>query len=239
MNQLEKILLIPKPILVFFALCTSIFFIVLLNPMKNECDVKIDFFNKQIAGILKSKKIKIQNKSDNNIVTQFPQLSIWKERCLQGNNSGACEDYLNALKKIGQDFLEVPEKCQIKYAEDSTQFLKTINDGVLVLSLLAWGDKPPSSNLERIGWLSETDLRTFCKLKKISILISSEEEFQSFSDYVYTKYPDNWPDNIDEAQRDPSNRPLAMKSNNNPIGRFDKKQIYDRSLFSLKCNLFE
>lgn len=222
---------IPKPVLVVGVLVVALVVIVFNNPLKDECEVKTSIFLKEMRGIITSVRSKDK--------TQFAQISFWMDRCKQGNSLGACEDYFSGLKKLTTALSVFPEKCQEKFSEENEAFTKNLVSGLVVMSLVAWGEKPPNGMSERAGWLTEVDLKTFCRLKKTLLLLSGEEQLAAVKNTVYAMYPDAWPEKLPIEARDPERRPLAWKTEENPTGKMDQKQIYERSLFSIRCDLYE
>ena len=223
---------VPKPILVIGVLVIALILIVLSNPLKDECDVKTDIFLKEMRGIITSVKVK-KNK------TQFAKLNFWKDRCREGNTAGACEEYFNGLSKLTTALSVFPDQCQLKFIEENEAFPKYILDGIQVMALVAWGERPPSGPSERLGWLTEAHLKTFCRLKKTFANLTSEEELQSLRDNIYFQYPDSWPEAVDPEAKKPEDRPRALKTVSNPTGTLDKNNVYERSLFSMRCDLYQ
>lgn len=222
---------IPRPLLVGGVLVAAVIVIVLNNPLKDDCEVKSTRFLSEVKGIITSVRTKDK--------TQFAQLPFWQERCKSGNSMGACEDYFVGLRKLTTAWTILPEKCQEKFNEENEGFIKHIIEGIEVMSLVAWGEKPPAGISERAGWLTEPDLRTFCRLKKTFLFLAGDEKLPGIKNLVYTQYPDAWPEKLEEKLRDPEHRPLAFKTAENTTGSMDEKQIYERSLFSIRCDLYE
>ncbi len=223
---------VPKAVLVIVVLTMALIFIVVMNPLKDECDVKTDIFLKEMRGIITSVRVK-KNK------TQFAKLNFWKDRCRDGNTVGACEEYFTGLNKLTTALSVFPDKCQLKFIEENEAFPKYIYDAIQVMALVAWGERPPSGPSERLGWLTEAHLKTFCRLKKTFATLTSEEDLQSLRSKIYSQYPDSWPEAVDPEAKKPEDRPKALKSALNPTGTLDKDKVYERSLFSMRCDLYQ
>ncbi len=231
-NLISKI---PKPLLVFVVLCGALAFFIYNDPLKDECDIQAQVFERNTKGILtavrKNKKI------------QFAQINFMRDRCKEGNTIGACVEYFDSLAKIVGEFKVMNQKCQIKYAESNEFFLNSISQGLRVMSLVAWGEKPPAGLADRMGWLNETHIKTFCGLKKAFSIFAEEEAFKGLRDSIFLEYPDAWPETMNAQSskddlRNPENRPRALKTALNPNGTLTQGQIYERSLFSIRCDLF-
>lgn len=223
---------IPRPILVLGVIVLAIGFFVFNDPLRDECEVQSTLFKKKMLGltdpVLRSKVKKIQ----------FPQLEYWKERCKDGNSIGSCNDYFAGLRTMIQELRIVNDKCQVKFSQENERFPLVISDGLQIMALVAWGEKPPAGPGERLGWLTTTHLQTFCYLKRTFILISDEETFEALKGKVYREYPDNWPESVAAEDRVDDKRPRAFKTQTNPTGSLKAEDVYARSLFSVRCDLY-
>ncbi len=234
MNRiLEKI---PKPLLVGIILAIAIALFVINDPLRDECAVQTKIFERNTRGILSA--IRTNKK------IQFAKIKPMRDLCREGNSVGACSEYFQALRSVSTELKVFNSKCQIKYAVDHGDVVSEIGSALKTMALVAWGDKPPASLSERAGWLTEPDLKTFCTLKKAYLNLSTEEEFGQLRNGIFRDFPDSWPEmkstseTSDVANRYPEDRPRALKSAGNPQGQFDEKKIFERSLFSIRCDLY-
>lgn len=228
---------IPRPLLVGVILIVAIVFFVYNDPLRDECEIQTSIFKKKTEGILSATK---KNKK-----TQFAQLNYWSQRCKEGNSIGACEDYLEGLRFVVSELREVHDNCQVKYGIEEPQFVKQVQQAIQIMALVAWGEKPPSGLGDRAGWLIESQLKTFCYMKKTLILLAGDEYFKSLREKVYREYPDKLPElkegeleKVDIKNFTSENRPRAYKTAANPSGSLTKEQIYERSIFSVRCDLY-
>jgi hypothetical protein len=224
---------IPRPFLVLGVLVLAIVFFVVNDPLRDECEVQSALFKKKMAGL--TDPVRLNNGKKN---IQFPQLEYWKDRCKEGNTQGACEDYFTGLRTMVSELRLVSDKCQVKLSEQSERFARTISEGLQIMALVAWGEKPPAGPGDRLGWLTTTHLQTFCYLRRAFILISDEETYEALKAKVYREYPDNWPDSVQLEDRVDEKRPRAFKTTSNPNGSLRADAIYTRSLFSIRCDLY-
>ena len=233
MNLVQKIANIPKPALVFGVLGLALLLIVFKNPLRDECEIKTEIFLKSMRGIASSGKMKAK--------TQFAQLGFWRDRCRDGNSSGACEDYFTGLKKLSSAAKTFPTKCYPKFLEDENNawFVNSIAQAIRTYALLAWAEKPPSGPGERLGWLTGNEVTTFCSLKNTYLEATDEEKLAALRSSVYEQYPNVWPDTVPEDSRLPESRPLALKTAANPQGTLNKNEVFERSLFSIRCDLYQ
>ncbi len=203
------------------------------NPLRDDCGIKTEIFLKSMRGIAASGKIKTK--------TQFAQLGFWRDRCRDGNSAGACEDYFTGLKKMTFALKTFPTKCYAKFIadEDNAWFVTSVTQAIRTYALLAWAIRPPVGPAERLGWLTEAEVTTFCSLKKTLIETEGEEKFEGVRQSIYEQYPAAWPDTVPEDLQSPENRPLALKTAANPQGTLTRNEVFERSLFSIRCDLYQ
>ncbi|MBC7741395.1 MAG: hypothetical protein H7061_04305 [Bdellovibrionaceae bacterium] len=205
-------------------------FFIYNDPLRDECEVQAKIFENHTKGILTAEKIKGR--------TQFPKIEYWRDLCRDGNSEGACEDYFSGLKITTQAVGSMNEKCQLTYAQKNPDLLTQVSQAIQIMALIAWGEKPPEGLSNRLGWLTESHLKTFCSLKRFYQLAAGEENFLPLREKVYNMFPAPWPEKIPIEGRTPENRPKAYKTVANPDGIFPKEKIYERSLFSIRCDLY-
>lgn len=222
---------IPHSVLVIGVLLIALGLIVFQNPLQDGCDVQITNFNRSVRGVL------IGFKTKKNL-TQYAQIENLKSLCRQGNSSGSCENYYEALKKITAGFKMVENSCLPKLIENYENLPKVVSNGIQIMALNAWGEAPPSGVSERLGWLTEPDIYTFCRLRNQYVLLTSEEDYRALRSLTYEEFPDRWPDTVSLEQRAELPRPRALKSESNPDGSISSEEIFKRSLFSLRCDLY-
>lgn len=222
---------VPRPILVIGILAIALALIVYSNPLQDGCDVQVTNFTRVVRGVLTGFKNKSQR-------TQFAQIESFKTLCREGNSQGSCENYYDGLKKITDGLKLVDDKCVPKLNESFENLQKVLSNGIQIMALNAWGEQPPAGTSERMGWLVESDIYTFCRLKTQLIRTVSDEEYKSLRARTYAEFPEAWTDSITIAQRSEVRRPMALKSEANPKGSLVEEEIFKRSLFSLRCDLY-
>ncbi|MBC7420090.1 MAG: hypothetical protein H7328_05130 [Bdellovibrio sp.] len=221
---------IPKPVLVGGVLVLTLAFFVFNDPLRDECDIQTKIFEKNTSGILKPERKKGK--------TQFAKMTYWRDLCAQGNSVGACEDYFTGLKTVTTELKSFNEKCQLAYSQTDEEFVQHLSRALQMIPLLAWGGKPPEGLSGRLGWLNESNLKTFCAIKDTYIQLVGEEKYLELRKKVYRQYPDAWPEKTPIDARNPESRPMALKSEANPTGTLMEAKIYERSLFSMRCDLY-
>jgi len=225
---------IPRTTLVIGVLVLALGLIVYQNPLEDGCGVEVKNFTREVRGWL----IGFKTKSNK---TQLPQLDSMKKLCREGNSAGACENYYLGLKKVTVGLKHMNEQCFAKLVEEYPQLPMTVAQGLVTMALNAWGEKPPASVQERLGWLTEADIYTFCRLRNAYPKLTSQEDYQNLRMAAYAEYPAAWPDKIPLEKRSEVPRPRALKDPMDPQskGVLTSDEIYKRSLFSLRCDLYQ
>lgn len=245
MASLDEIInKVPKPILVICVLTISLILIFKSKPLKNGCEIQISNFSQDVSGYL------IKSPRNKNKKMVLPQVEETKSFCKTGNSPGACQNYFSALKKVEDAFIRLDDKCLVQLVENEV-FVRSdtseesiikfqLKEAVKILSLLAWGEKPPAGLQERAGWLSRSEIFTFCRLKTVLLKIIDDEEYQTFKNSILREYPDVWPEKLhDQINSAEIQRPTALKWKGNPTGQMDEKEVIKRSLLSIRCDQFQ
>ena len=237
---------IPKPVLVVGVILIALAVMIKLKPLKNGCDIEISNFTEEVRGyLLKSPRTKTKK-------LVLPQVGETKRFCKEGNSPGACENYFSALKKVEEAFIRFDDKCLPQLVEDENFVVEgapeetvsiikfQLKEGVKILALLAWGEKPPAGLAERAGWLSRSEVYTFCRLKTVLVNLIGDEKFRKFRTGVLREYPDVWPQKLQgQINSVDVQRPTILKWSANPLGKLDEKEVLQRSLFSLRCDQYQ
>lgn len=245
-NLNEVLSKIPKPVLVVGVMMISIVVILKVRPLKNGCEVQVSNFAEDVRGyLLKAPKTKTKK-------MVLPQVGETKRFCKEGNSPGACENYFSALKKVEEAFIRFDNKCLVQLVEDEKFIVEgapeetasiikfQLKEAVKILALLAWGEKPPAGLADRAGWLSRSEVYTFCRLKTALLEIVGDEEYKVFRTSVIREYPDVWPDQLqNQINSEDVHRPTVLKWSGNPSGTMDEKEVLQRSMFSLRCDQYQ
>ncbi len=223
---------IPRPVFVVVVLVIALAFIVSQNPLSDGCNVEIANFEKNVSGILvgyrtASKKI------------QFPQIEALRDICREGNSQGSCEDYFKSVRKVADAMRNTSEKCYPLLSQQYVKLISTLQQGIKIMALTAWGIKPPENLAQRLGWLTESDIYGFCRSKDLLIKTLGAEAFKTYRMSIYQEFPDAWSDKTPIEKRSETNRPRALKHVGNPSGSLEEKDVYEKSIFSLRCDLYQ
>ncbi len=247
MASLDEVLSkIPKPILVGGVMIIALAVIFKMRPLKDGCDIQVTNFTEDVRGyLLKSPRTKTKKMI-------LPQVGETKKFCKDGNSAGACQGYFNALKKVEEAFVRFDNKCLPQLIEDenfvtegapeeTASVIKfQLKEAVKILALLGWGEKPPAGLADRAGWLSRSEIYTFCRLKTVLLDIIGDEEYKAFRTSVLREYPDAWPEKLhNQINAEDVQRPTVLKWSGNPSGTMTEKEVMQRSMFSLRCEQYQ
>lgn len=233
MSKLDDLILkMPRALLVFIVLAISLAVIISQNPMSDGCEVEITNFGRDVRGLMRgfrtSKKL-----------IQYPQMDFMRDQCIKGNSQGSCEDYFKAIKRVADAARVVSPKCYPKLKENFDTLTETMATGLKVMALVAWGSQPPAGISQRISWLTESDIYGFCRTKNMLIALTDLESYTNLRASVYREFPDHWPEKLDLSERSELTKPRAWQTANNPAGSLKENEVYERSLFSLRCDLYQ
>ena len=223
---------IPRPVFVVVVLVIALAVIVSQNPLSDGCGVEIANFDKNVRGTLvgyrtASKKI------------QYAQIDNLRDICKDGNSQGSCEDYFKGIRKIADAMRNTPEKCYPQLSQEYVKLIPALQQGIKIMALTAWGIKPPENLAQRLGWLTESDIYGFCRAKNLLIKTLGPEAFKNYRMSIYQEFPNEWPEKMSLEKRSEANRPRALRYTGNPSGALDEKDIYEKSIFSLRCDLYQ
>lgn len=181
MIKVKKLEDIPRPMLVFIVLFIGAAFFFLANPPRTICDVQIDVFKQNQAGIVFPKGNK-----------QTSISSLYKRslgQCELGNSLGACLEFFSTLRQFAKELKTVQHECLAEVTEVS-EVKETLAVGIKTLALLAWGEEPPDLGAtNRFGWLEMAELAVYCDLKNIFIQKSGETVWNDWSLQVLKDLP--------------------------------------------------
>lgn len=159
-----------------------------------------------------------------------PAIVRAKEACQLGNSAGSCYEYFLALKKVADDVAKASSECTAQLFNVS-EVKSALNDGIEMMARLAWGVKPPEPGLERFGWMQESEIAIFCRLKSIYIRANGEESWAALRRKIFAKLPgEELPLSSDPTQ--------AMAEPKKATAVMPEQEIWNRSLFSVRCEAF-
>ncbi len=189
--------------LVALALVAGLVIIVVLNPPHSVCDSQFLIFQEEQTPFLYLDKSQAFAKT-----TGF---KASYDRCLNGNNLGACAALFTGVTRLLDDLESGNPKCHQSFFKRK-EVKKALSDTMSLMLRLAWGNEPPENIYERTSWLSRNNLFLFCTLES------------KYKDYYGASNYESW-------------REGQMNDLPNPKN-LDRQNIWKLSLFSLDCRKF-
>ena len=211
---------LPKPVLALLAILVAIGVFMLSSPPHTVCDTQEEALRETEKGSIFPSKV------NKNVMP--PALSRAKESCQIGNSAGSCFEYFSILKQVAEDVGKGSSEC-VTQLYSVKEIASTLNDGIELMARLAWGVKPPKPGPEKFGWMQESDLAVFCRVKGIYIRAKGEEAWNNLRGKIFGKLPgEEVPVSTDPtvAAVEPRKATVVMS----------ELDIFNRSIFSLRCD---
>lgn len=212
-------------ILAFVAILLGVLFFYNFEPPRHECQQRIDNF-------------KAKHQSDLYFVTFKkgalpPRLKGSLKNCREGNNSGACFDFIDIMNKLTKSLDEFDFSCRESLSQEEP-IRSSLLTGAQLLIEIAWGEFPPETkNSWGEGtWLEYSDYSTFCRIKRNYIEYFGQESFMKEEKSRFlNSLPGEPPQWVEDKCLNCENRKKAIET----IGWNETKK---RSLLSLNCSRF-
>lgn len=217
---------LPKPVLVFLVLVVGIVVFMLIDPPHSICDTQATTFREMQTGNLfdRVETVKRQKR------TLPATLGRAKQACQAGNSSGSCYEYFTSLREVARGIGNVSPQC-MGAVFSINEVTVAINDGVEIMTRLAWGAKPPEVGFDRFGWMQEADMAIFCRLKNVYIRSKGEEAWTALRKAISKKLPG-------EEIIATGDAAMFAAEPRKASDIMSEQDIWDRSLFSVRCDNF-
>lgn len=214
---------LPKPVLAIGAIAIGIVVFMLISPPHTVCDTQAETLKESLKGVLFPNVV---NKK------KIPAtLARTKEACQLGNSPGSCYEYFSDLKRIADEVAKASTQCT-QQLYNLPEVAAAMNDGIELMVRLAWGTQPPDVGFARFGWMQEAEIATFCRLKSLYLRAHGETAWTAVRGKIFAKLPGEPPK---MGADDPS---LMMAEPKRAVAIMSEKDIWDRSLFSVRCESF-
>ena len=175
--------MIPKAMLVAFALIGGVVFIVLSDPPVTVCGSQLEKVKSlQTNFLYKDEKYP---KSKNIKTTKFQYLH---GQCANSNDPGGCYELFSQMRILLQDLSAFTDECSATAASEKA-IDRALWETLELMVRLAWGESAPTSFSAKFGWLDTADLSLFCELKKRVQIIYGENRFNRFRDKMMVELP--------------------------------------------------
>jgi hypothetical protein len=159
-----------------------------------------------------------------------PRIIAAKEQCQIGNSAGSCYEYFTILKNLAVDIGKSSTECFAQMF-DLPNVQKAFNDGIEVMARIAWGPAPPTLWWNRSGWLQESELAVYCRIKNIYIRTRGQEAWNLLQHSVFMKLPGETP----AVKTDPNQIVAEPKK---AIQVLSEQEIMNRSIFAVRCESY-
>ncbi len=195
---------IPKLWLGMGAVAVALVLVVFLKPQHSPCDSQVEVF-------MKSQQVEVSGRqtSDEKFKSRFLGTA---DACKAENTAGACEPFMQKLRKLMRDMDVVPTECMQTLGETSDIKMAT-TEALRLMVQLAWGGQVPVSSGDRVGWFEPYDLVLFCKLRTRVVEMQGQSKLRSLLEELRLKLT-----GADTLTND---------------------EVWQKSLLSLDCNQFQ
>lgn len=162
------------------AIVSGILLIVFMNPPYTVCDSQMASFKEAQKGfIYLDSKDKIKKTTD---------FQLLNRQCKTTNSPGGCYELFRRLKNMLKDLEGVSEECTDQIGGDS-QLRKIFWETFDLMVRLAWGQKPPASYNEKLGWFEPPDLLLYCRMKRSAERIYGKSRWEQFREKMFKELP--------------------------------------------------
>lgn len=178
--MIQKLLELPRPILVAILLTGGILLIVFANPPYTVCDSQMEVFTQAQSGFLYK-----------NPKSKFAKTTLYQEltdRCKEANSPGGCYELFLKMKGLLSDLDHVPQECSASVV-DLSEVRAALWGQITLLTQLAWGTKPPDNFHEKLKWLDPADIALFCQLKKTVEKFYGQDAYVEFRERMFQQLP--------------------------------------------------
>ena len=208
--------------------------VIFLNkPLHTICDTQGEVLLESQTGNLFPSQVAITDKGINRKERVPPRIVAAKQACQVGNSAGSCYEYFTILKSVATDIGKASSECYVQLLEtpEMPEVRKALTDGVEVMARIAWGSEPPGLWWNRSGWLQDSELAVFCRIKNVYSRAYGQEGWDQLRKAIFTKFPGEAPVVTTEPNQ-------SIKEPKKATDVFTEQEIMSRSIFSVRCESF-
>ncbi|MBC87326.1 MAG: hypothetical protein CL677_09130 [Bdellovibrionaceae bacterium] len=173
---------LSKGTLALLAIGGGILFIVLRDPPRSICDSQVNQFKeKQIGFLFPDPK---------RLAGQVRQTRLKRESdfCKVRNSPGACYELFSSLKILVKELDFLDSRCKPDIASLGP-VRSAVFSNLELMTLLAWGERPPVNYYAKLNWFSGADMKLFCDLKRIAYDFYGESAWNAFREKMLKSVP--------------------------------------------------
>jgi len=171
---------LSKNSIAFLAIFAGIVVIILLNMPHTVCKSQLEIFHKNETGFLfldpEIKAIKI---------TGFNKLNNF---CKHTNSPGGCYELFLKLRHLHNDLTNLPKDCSDEVSE-----IKPVKEAIwqmlTLMVQIAWGEEPPATFFDKLGWLDYAAMNLFCDYSDIAKSYYGNEAWKKFRIHLQKTLP--------------------------------------------------
>jgi hypothetical protein len=177
---MQKLLDLPKALLVFVLLGGGILGIILFNPPYTVCDSQLELFKKNQTGFIYI--------AETEKTIKTPMIDVLSDRCKETNSPGGCYELFMKMKGLLSDLDRIPSDCSSQVTSRS-EIKNALWNQIKLMMNLAWGTQPPTNLYDKVGWLDPADIALFCRLKAELDNLYGKEAMDSFRETMFHDLP--------------------------------------------------
>ncbi len=231
---------IPEWLFVLILIVAATGLVFLDNPMTTVCDTQIADFASGQNGKLFPRAVQVLDP-----LTGGPHfentLNKSRDSCIYSLKGAGCYSYFKIVQGVLNDFKKLNKECLLKLSEKPI-IIKLFSDYTATMTQLAWGERPPTTQLNKKGWLSDTEIKTFCQVRKYYNIFYPPAQWDNLSRYTLSKLvidPNKVPEVNNTKQQEFSESVEVDKEFVFEKAPMDFKKAYDLSLLSYDCLYYQ
>lgn len=212
---------VPEWVFVGVILCGAIYYFMTDQPIYSPCDAQVKEFYRGQS-------------------TNLGRLTPARRSCISSLRGFGCMKYFEIFESAVRDFNKLEKKCLQQLSTD-TFIYQAFSQYLRTMAMLAWGDRPPGSQFEKVGELSPMQLKTFCDARQFFRLFYSDPQWNAVvitTINLLTEDPSKLPPpslvqtEIDGIEDSVAEEEKAYKF---PKARMSPEKAFELSLLSLDC----
>ncbi len=179
-QELAKIFrYIPEWVFVLILISILVGFVFFDNPLTTVCETQISDFSQGQSGKLFPRAVMVVDP-----LTGGPHfenvLAKNRKQCIGSIEGAGCYGYFKTIQSVLNDFKKLKSKCLMELSQKGV--IKTLfDDFIMTVTRLAWGETPPLSQNNKKGWLADSELKTFCQVKKYYNVFFKPEDWDNLT----------------------------------------------------------
>lgn len=213
---------VPEWVFVCVILVGGLAYFIYDRPLYRLCDAQIQEFSRAQQGKL------------------IGRLVPARKRCIGSIRGSGCVEYFQIFETAVSSMPKLQEKC-LRELSEMPMISLSFGQYLRTMVLLAWGDRPPGTQFEKVGWLTAADLKTFCRVREFYNMFYPQEQWNALVSStlgLLVEDPAVIPKN--RVQRRLSEIDAKDKSEDEdkyffPKAKMKPDRAFTLSLFSLDC----